>query len=122
MAEKSFEWADDSRCVMRTGEVAERCRFSLAEIRYRYPSEQLADGMTSAQWLRRLPMHGARARYPNGVPSDVARQIKKELQLIRELDYDGYFLTMHEIVTFCREHNILCQGRGSAANSASRRG
>ncbi|HEX5136261.1 MAG TPA: error-prone DNA polymerase [Planctomycetota bacterium] len=109
---------DDPASVARTREVAERCTFSLAEIRYRYPSERLPDGKTSAQWLAELAWRGARGRYPEGVPGKVRDLLQKELALIEELDYCGYFLTMHEIVRFCREHGILCQGRGSAANSA----
>ena len=104
--------------VERTREVAERCRFSLDEIRYRYPSEKLPDGKTSGEWLEELTWKGAATRYPDGVPDKVRGLIRKELALIGELDYDGYFLTMWEIVRFCREQGILCQGRGSAANSA----
>jgi error-prone DNA polymerase len=109
---------DDPASVARTREVAERCSFSLAEIRYRYPSERLPDGKTSAEWLAELAWRGARERYPDGVPGKVRDLLQKELALIEELDYCGYFLTMWEIVRFCREHGILCQGRGSAANSA----
>ncbi|MEE8396646.1 MAG: error-prone DNA polymerase [bacterium] len=109
---------DDAAAVARTLEVAGRCAFSLDELRYRYPSERLPDGTTSAQWLHQLAMEGARWRYPQGVPPAVTAQLEKELKLIEELDYPGYFLTMWEIVRFCRERGILCQGRGSAANSA----
>ncbi len=110
-------FADDPAAVERTLEVAERCNFSLNEIRYRYPSEELPNGMTSAQWLRRQTFDGARRRYVNGIPDDIVDQIEKELEIIEALDYPGYFLTMWEIVEFCRSNNILCQGRGSAANS-----
>ena len=109
---------DDPGAVARTVEIADRCRFSLAEIRYRYPSERLPDGDTSSSWLRRLAEAGARRRFGGRVPAAVRTQIAKELALIDELDYCGYFLTMWEIVEFCRRHGILCQGRGSAANSA----
>ncbi len=109
---------DDAAAVARTGEVAARCSFSLAEIRYRYPSERLPSGTTSAERLRELTFLGARERYPGGLPEAVVRQLERELDLIVELDYCGYFLTMREIVGFCRERGILCQGRGSAANSA----
>ncbi len=109
---------DDPESRRRTLEVAERCSFSLADIHYRYPSERLPDGTTSHEWLRRLTLDGAGERYPGGVPDDVRAQLDRELALIRELEYDGYFLTMREIVRFCREEGILCQGRGSAANSA----
>ena len=108
---------DDLASVDRTLEVASRCEFSLDQIRYRYPSERLPSGMTSAERLRELTIRGAKERYPGKLPAKVRDQIEKELTLIRELDYDGYFLTMWEIVRFCREQDILCQGRGSAANS-----
>ena len=98
-------------------EVAARCTFALSEIRYRYPAERLPDGKTSTAWLRELTLRGARGRFPGGVPSAILAQIDRELALIDELDYGGYFLTMWEIVRFCRREGILCQGRGSAANS-----
>ena len=108
---------DDRDAIGRTEEVAARCCFSLTEIHYRYPSERLPDGTTSAEYLRTLTFDGARARYPSGVSEDATRQIQKELQVIHDLEYEGYFLTMYEIVIYCQEKNILCQGRGSAANS-----
>ncbi|MCZ7585242.1 MAG: hypothetical protein M5R36_18950 [Deltaproteobacteria bacterium] len=113
-------YADLKPAVRRTLEIAERCRFSLDEIRYRYPSEDLPDGKTTTSWLRELTFAGARERYraEGRVPDDVAAQLDRELALIEKLDYGGYFLTMWEIVRFCRRENILCQGRGSAANSA----
>jgi len=103
--------------VVRTREVAARCTFSLAELRYRYPTEHLPLGMTTGRWLEHLAWQGARARFGDPVPEPLRRRIRQELDLIHELDYDGYFLTMWEIVRFCRETDILCQGRGSAANS-----
>ncbi len=111
-------FADDPDAVTRTCEIAERCEFSLSDIRYRYPSERLPDGTTSSERLAALTAEGARRRYPDGIPDDVSRQLRDELSLVRELEYDGYFLTMWDIVRFCRENDILCQGRGSAANSA----
>jgi len=111
-------FADDPAAISRTLEIAERCTFSLTEIRYRYPSEYLPDGTTSAEWLRHVTFQGAKERYPGGIPANVARQLEKELDIIEALDYPGYFLTMWELVRFCREKGILCQGRGSAANSA----
>jgi error-prone DNA polymerase len=87
-------------------------------LRYRYPSERLPSGKTSSDWLRELTFEGACERYGGDLPAAVERQVVKELDLIDELDYCGYFLTMWEIVRFCREEGILCQGRGSAANSA----
>jgi error-prone DNA polymerase len=109
---------DDPAAVARTEDVAARCTFSLDQLRYRYPAEKLPDGTTSSEWLRTLTFRGAAERYPGGVPAAVADQVNKELALIEDLDYGGYFLTMWEIVRFCREQGILCQGRGSAANSA----
>ncbi|MGQ9590246.1 MAG: error-prone DNA polymerase [Planctomycetota bacterium] len=109
---------DDPAAVARTQEIAERCAFRLDFLRYRYPSERLPDGTTSAEWLRRLTLEGAAARFGGRVPRAMLEQLEKELALIEELDYCGYFLTMREIVRFSRERGILCQGRGSAANSA----
>ena len=111
-------FSDDPLAVARTLEIAERCTFSLKEIRYRYPSECLPDGTTSAEWLRHVTFEGAKKRYPEGAPPNVLIQLEKELEIIEALDYPGYFLTMWELVRFCREKGILCQGRGSAANSA----
>ena len=112
-------FADEPALVERTREVASRCTFDLSEIRYRYPTERLPDGKTSSAWLRELTLRGAHRRFPGigGVPPAVLAQIDKELALIDELDYGGYFLTMWEIVRYCRRKGILCQGRGSAANS-----
>ena len=112
-------FADEPVLLERTHEVASRCTFDLSEIRYRYPSERLPDGKTSAAWLRELTLSGARERFAGtgGVPPAIREQIDKELALIDELDYGGYFLTMWEIVRYCRREGILCQGRGSAANS-----
>ncbi|HEX4824468.1 MAG TPA: error-prone DNA polymerase [Candidatus Polarisedimenticolaceae bacterium] len=109
---------DDAAGVARTKEITARCTFSLDQLRYRYPAEKLPDGKTSSEWLRTLAFRGAAERYGGGIPLAVAEQVNKELALIEELDYGGYFLTMWEIVRFCREAGILCQGRGSAANSA----
>ena len=112
-------FADDPALLERTHEVASRCVFNLSEIRYRYPAERLPDGKTSGAWLRELTLRGARERFDGvgGVPPAIREQIDKELALIDELDYGGYFLTMWEIVRYCRQEEILCQGRGSAANS-----
>ncbi len=111
-------WADDAAAVARTLDIAARCSFDLGQLRYRYPLEKLPTGFTTSQHLRELTLAGARGRYGGEVPADVARQLGAELALIEELDYGGYFLTMYEIVQFCRARDILCQGRGSAANSA----
>ncbi|HSK02483.1 MAG TPA: error-prone DNA polymerase [Kofleriaceae bacterium] len=111
-------YADDPGAIARSLEVAARCAFSLGELRYRYPSERLPDGSTSAEHLRALVAAGAAWRYGGVVGEDVRRQLEAELAVIEDLDYPGYFLTMYEIVSYCRRRNILCQGRGSAANSA----
>ena len=104
-----------------TLEVAARCRFSLDEIRdlYRYPQQDILPAAeTPAQCLRRLTAQGARQRYPGAVPEKVQAQLAHELALIEELHYERYFITVHDIVRFANEQGILCQGRGSAANSA----
>ncbi len=111
-------FADEPGAIARSLEIAARCSFTLGELRYRYPSERLPDGSTSAAYLRDLVEKGAAWRYDDDVPPNVRRQLDLELSLIEELDYPGYFLTMYEIVAFCRRRGILCQGRGSAANSA----
>ena len=97
--------------------VAARCSFSLDEIKYRYPQETVPAGMTPAQALAWLAQEGAQGRYPQGVPDWIAAQIDKELALIAHCQYEMYFLTVHDIVRFARSRGILCQGRGSAANS-----
>ena len=111
-------YADEPAAIVRTLEIAQRCTFELGSLRYRYPSERLPDGSTSADHLRALVDEGAARRFADDVPSNVRRQLDIELALIEELDYPGYFLTMYEIVAFCRRRDIMCQGRGSAANSA----
>ena len=111
-------FADDPACLRRTLDIMEQCAFSLDDLRYRYPEEHLPSGRGEQGWLRELTFRGARTRYQGKVPVDVRTQLERELQIIRKLDYGGYFLTMHEIVQYCRQQSILCQGRGSAANSA----
>jgi error-prone DNA polymerase len=98
--------------------IAERCRFSLDELRYEYPAELVPEGHTPKSWLRHLTEEGVRRRWPDGAPDKVRRQIEHELSLIADLAYEPYFLTIQDIVRFAREQSILCQGRGSAANSA----
>ncbi len=102
-----------------TLELAERCTFSLDELRYEYPEELVPAGITPAAHLRQLVEAGLRRRYGNApVKSDIRELIDHELALIAELQYEPYFLTVHDIVAFARSQDILCQGRGSAANSA----
>ena len=98
--------------------ILERIDFSLDELRYEYPRELVPEGRTPTSHLRILTEAGARQRWPEGVPEKVTRLVEHELRLIEDLGYEPYFLTVHDIVRFAREEGILCQGRGSAANSA----
>ncbi len=98
--------------------IAGRIDFSLDELRYEYPQELVPAGETPASYLRRLTREGMRRRWPGGVPDKVVTLVEHELELIRDLDYEPYFLTVHDIVAHARSQDILCQGRGSAANSA----
>ena len=102
----------------RSTEIASLCSFSLDELRYEYPEEVVPAGETHAGYLRRMVEQGVLIRYPDGAPPPVLTQIEHELALISELHYESYFLTVFDIVRFAREQGILCQGRGSAANSA----
>ncbi len=104
--------------LAQTVAIAERCRFSLDELRYEYPEELVPAGETPASHLRKLTEEGMGKRFSLGVPGKVRAQVEHELALIAELGYEPYFLTVHDIVRFARGRGILCQGRGSAANSA----
>ena len=104
--------------LAETLRIAERCRFSLAELRYEYPAELVPQGHTPATWLRRRVRQGMARRWPEGTPWGVRRQIAMELALIHEMAYEAYFLTVDDVVSYARSRGILCQGRGSAANSA----
>jgi error-prone DNA polymerase len=104
--------------LAETVEIAAACRFSLDELRYEYPDELVPPGISPQEHLRRLTEQGAHGRFPNGVPRRVQAMLEHELALIGELAYEPYFLTVHDIVRFARSRGILCQGRGSAANSA----
>ncbi len=106
-----------SELMQETLRVAARCDFSLDELRYNYPSEVVPAGDTPASYLRRLAYEGAGRRWPQGAPAEVQEKIEHELALIGELKYEHYFLTVYDIVAFARSQHILCQGRGSAANS-----
>ncbi len=110
-------FAEIPQAIARTMEVAERCRFSLDELRYEYPEEPAPDDTTPLQYLVQLAWQGAHQRYPNGLPSKVIGLLKHELGLIEKLKYEAYFLTVWDLVRFARSQGILCQGRGSAANS-----
>jgi len=104
--------------LARTLEIARRCTFSLDELRYQYPEERDDPALAPQQTLERLTWEGAATRYPEGVPDEVTAALRHELSLIGKLDYAPYFLTVNSIVRFARSKGILCQGRGSAANSA----
>ena len=124
-AEMSRLFARFPDAIARTVDIANSCRFSLGELKYEYPDEPVPAGKTAQQHLEDLTWAGAqdrypRDKYPDGIPSDVEERLHDELKLIAKLDYARYFLTVHDIVSFARrqEKEILCQGRGSAANSA----
>jgi len=104
--------------VARTIEIANRCTFSMDELAYQYPEERTMPGLTPQQALEKLTWEGATERYPEGLPDEVRAKLEHELQLIERLHYAPYFLTVNSIVRFARSKDILCQGRGSAANSA----
>ena len=104
--------------LARTVEIAQQCRFSLKALRYEYPEELVPRGLTASEHLRAMTEVGIRGRWPKGAPAEVREQIEKELVLIRELRFEHYFLTVEDIVRYARMRGILCQGRGSAANSA----
>ena len=104
--------------LARTVEIMERCKFSLDALAYQYPEEKLHPELTPQQALEKLTWEGAAERYPEGLPDKVRGNLNHELRLIERLDYAPYFLTVNAIVRFARSKGILCQGRGSAANSA----
>jgi error-prone DNA polymerase len=109
--------------VRRTVEVADRVRFSLDDLRYEYPDEIIPPALAGrtdgpSAWLAELTWAGAARRYPEGVPEKVRAQLEHELAIVRDLRYEPFFLTVHDVVSFARSRGILCQGRGSAANSA----
>src|SRR5436190_2345456 len=104
--------------LQRTLEIADRCKFSLDELKYEYPIELTPPGLTPSEYLASLAWEGAHKRYPQGIPDKVRQLVERELVLIQELHYEAYFLTVWDLVQFARSRGILCQGRGSAANSA----
>ena len=103
--------------IAETARIAARCTFSLDELRYEYPRELVPAGETPARHLRRLTEEGAQRRWPEGIPPAERAALEHELALIAELGYEPYFLTVHDLVDFARRRGIVCQGRGSAANS-----
>ncbi|MFK7891001.1 MAG: error-prone DNA polymerase, partial [Granulosicoccus sp.] len=104
--------------LQNAAQVAALCTFDLGELDYQYPREVVPDRSSPSEYLRQLTTQGAAWRWPNGHGKDVQRQLEHELALISEMQYESYFLTVYDIVRFAREQGILCQGRGSAANSA----
>ncbi|AMQ87765.1 error-prone DNA polymerase [Marinobacter sp. LQ44] len=104
--------------LQETLNIANACSFEPGSLRYEYPPDLVPEQETPAAYLKRLTREGERRRYPEGTPMRVQALIRKELALIAELNYEHYFLTIHDIVAFARSRGILCQGRGSAANSA----
>ena len=103
--------------IGETRHIADRCQFSLDELRYEYPEEVVPSHHTANSYLRQEVAAGARLRWPDGVPEAIQTRIHQELDLITELSYEYYFLTVYDIVQFAKSRHILCQGRGSAANS-----
>jgi len=106
------------QAIQNSAEVAALCSFDLSELNYQYPKEVVPAELTSNEYLRQLTYEGMQWRWPDGVESHVTEQIEHELELIQYMNYESYFLTVYDIVHFARGQNILCQGRGSAANSA----
>jgi error-prone DNA polymerase len=117
-AEMQRLFADWPEAISESRRIADACTFSLSELRYEYPEETVPHGRTPDEQLRILTREGAAERYPDGVPGDVQQTLEKELALIRKMNIARYFLTIKDIIDFARGEGILCQGRGSAANSA----
>ncbi|WP_404404963.1 error-prone DNA polymerase [Pelagibacterium halotolerans] len=111
-------FAGASEAIGETQTFLERIDFSLDQLRYEYPEEATPPGWTPQEWLEELTWRHAAVRYPGGIPEKVEKLIKSELALIKKLDYACYFLTIRDIVRVAEDKGILCQGRGSAANSA----
>ncbi|WP_417797625.1 error-prone DNA polymerase [Terasakiella pusilla] len=109
---------DHPHWLAATVEIANACHFTFDQLRYEYPDEGSTDDETAQERLTRLTWEGAHKRYPNGLPDKITNNLNHELELIGRLNFAPYFLTVHDIVSFARSQNILCQGRGSAANSS----
>jgi error-prone DNA polymerase len=124
--ERHLKSAEEMRLLFRdlpeavdaTLEIADSCTFELSELRYRYPSEWIPKPHDAQSYLEELTREGAKGRYPRGMSDKIARQLEHEFALIRKLHFADYFLTVYDIVAFARSRDILCQGRGAAANSA----
>lgn len=111
-------YRDCPQALENTLEVASRIEFRLDQLRYEYPLEVAPEGLTPIEYLKRLAWRGAKQRYPEGVPEKIIKMLRYEFDIIEDLKYEPYFLTVWDLVRFARSRNILCQGRGSAANSA----
>jgi len=118
LAEIADLFRDSPDAMAHTVEIASECKFSLDELRYEYPVELAPQGKTPIEHLKRLTWEGANGRWPRGVPERIINLLRHEMKLIEELGYEAYFLTVWDLVRFARGRGILCQGRGSAANSA----
>ena len=109
---------EDGRVLLDNAvRLARRCTFDMRKVSYDYPAELVPEGHTPTTWLRTLTEAGMRDKWPDGAPQDVVQRIEKELALIAELKYEAFFLTVQDIVRFAKSRDILCQGRGSSANS-----
>jgi error-prone DNA polymerase len=115
---RAKEYAAIPEALENAARIADQCSFCLSQLRYEYPEELAPDGKTQIGFLKELVQEGARWRYPGGVPEKVRHALRHELKLIEELNYEAYFLTVWDLVRYARSRDILCQGRGSAANSA----
>ena len=111
-------YSDIPHSIQNASEIAQRCTFTLDSLRYTYPQEVVPHEVSPMDWLRTCVHKGVSERYPEGVPDAVSTQIQYELRLIEKLNFPHYFLTVYDVVQFARSKGILCQGRGSAANSA----
>ncbi len=111
-------YRDSPKAISATIDISKRIDFSLQSLRYEYPLEASPDGIAPIDYLKQLTWKGAKDRYPRGVPNSVIAMLKHEFSIIQDLHYEPYFLTVWDLVRFARSRNILCQGRGSAANSA----
>ncbi len=117
-AEMQRLFRDQPQALCESLVILSRISFSLDELRYHYPHEPVPEGWSAQGWLEQLAMQAARQRHPEGVPAKLEKLLRDELRLIGQLNYAAYFLTVHDLVAFARSRGILCQGRGSAANSA----
>lgn len=110
-------YADIPEAIERTVEIADQCVFRLGDLKYEYPEEIVPVGNTPQQYLRQLVQEGSQRLYPNGVPEHIEQKIEHELELIKDMEYEPYFLTVQDLIKFADSKKILCQGRGAAANS-----